>query len=147
MTSIFTLRIFVRLRLVSLGYGLVDSRAGLTGWILEKFYQWADCQGHPEDVLTRDELIDNLMMYWMPGCGASSARLYWEGFGKVDMREVTIPIGVRMSPKKDSNHLSAGFAAVMQTSCIIVSLKLADILLCSSSLVCLLMKCGRVLPP
>ena len=62
------------------GYGLVDSPAGQAAWILEKFWKWTDCNGHPENVLTRDELLDNLMLYWLPATGASSARLYWESF-------------------------------------------------------------------
>ena len=35
-------------------------------------------------MLTRDELLDNVMLYWLPGTGASSARLYWESFNDVD---------------------------------------------------------------
>ena len=49
-------------------------------WIVEKFWAWTDCDGHPENVLTRDELLDNVMLYWLPATGASSARLYWESF-------------------------------------------------------------------
>ena len=56
----------------TLGYGLVDSPAGQAAWIVEKFYAWTDCDGHPENVLTRDELLDNVMLYWLPGTGASS---------------------------------------------------------------------------
>jgi len=84
----------------SVGYGLVDSPAALAGWILEKFYQWTDCNGHPENVLTRDELLDNLMMYWLPATGASSARLYWESFGKGEYKDVTVPSGVSIFPKE-----------------------------------------------
>ena len=47
-----------------LGYGLVDSPAGQAAWIVEKFWAWTDCDGHPENVLTRDELLDNVMLYW-----------------------------------------------------------------------------------
>jgi len=59
----------------TLGYGLVDSPAGQCAWIVEKFWAWTDCDGHPENALTRDELLDNVMLYWLPGTGASSARL------------------------------------------------------------------------
>ena len=51
----------------TLGYGLVDSPAGQAAWILEKFWAWTDCDGHPENALTRDELLDNVMLYWLPG--------------------------------------------------------------------------------
>lgn len=64
----------------TLGYGLADSPIGQAMWILEKFWSWTDCNGHPENVLTRDELLDNIMMYWLPDAAASSARLYWESF-------------------------------------------------------------------
>ena len=66
----------------TLGYGLSDSPSGQAGWVLEKFYAWTDCNGHPENVLSRDELLDNIMLYWLPNNGASSARLYWESFAK-----------------------------------------------------------------
>ena len=68
----------------TLGYGLVDSPAGQAAWIVEKFWAWTDCDGHPENVLTRDELLDNVMLYWLPGTGASSGRLYWESFNDFD---------------------------------------------------------------
>ncbi|HUF81252.1 MAG TPA: epoxide hydrolase, partial [Burkholderiales bacterium] len=60
----------------TLGYGLVDSPVGQAAWVLEKFWAWTDCDGHPENVLTRDELLDNVMLYWLTASGASSARLY-----------------------------------------------------------------------
>ncbi len=84
----------------TLGYGLADSPAGQAAWIVEKFYQWMDCNGHPENVLTRDELLDNVMLYWLTGSGASSARLYWESFDGVPMGEVTVPFGASMFPKE-----------------------------------------------
>ena len=65
----------------TVGYGLVDSPVGQAAWILEKFWCWMDCDGHPENVLTKDELLDNVMLYWLTKSGASSARLYWESFG------------------------------------------------------------------
>jgi pimeloyl-ACP methyl ester carboxylesterase len=62
----------------TVGYGLVDSPAALCAWIVEKFWSWTDSGGDLHRVITRDELLDNLMLYWLPGTGASSARLYWE---------------------------------------------------------------------
>lgn len=85
----------------TLGYGLVDSPSGQAAWIVEKFYQWTDCDGHPENVLSRDELLDNVMLYWLPGAGASSARLYWESFGAAAAGDpVTIPSGMSIFPKE-----------------------------------------------
>jgi pimeloyl-ACP methyl ester carboxylesterase len=84
----------------TIGYGLVDSPAGQAGWILEKFWSWTDCDGHPEKVLTRDELLDNVMLYWLPGTGASSARLYWQSFAQASFEEVTVPTGCSIFPKE-----------------------------------------------
>ena len=55
-------------------------------WIIEKFWAWTDCDGHPENALSRDELLDNVTLYWVTGTGASSARLYWESIGRVAAR-------------------------------------------------------------
>lgn len=86
----------------TLGYALTDSPAGQAAWILEKFWAWTDCDGHPENVLGRDELLDNLMLYWVTASAASSARLYWESFGagRRAARPVTIPTGVAVYPKE-----------------------------------------------
>jgi hypothetical protein len=59
-----------------------------------------DCNGHPENVLTRDELLDNVMLYWLPGAGASSARLYWESFGNPSLDEVKVKSGCSIFPKE-----------------------------------------------
>jgi epoxide hydrolase len=84
----------------TLGYGLADSPSGQAAWILEKFWAWTDCDGHPENVLSRDELLDNVMLYWTTNTAASSARLYWESFGKRRPSNVTIPVGVAVYPKE-----------------------------------------------
>ena len=84
----------------TLGYGLADSAAGQAAWILEKFWAWTDCNGHPENVLTRDELLDNVMLYWLPGTAASSARLYWESFNQMSMDLVKLPTGCSIFPKE-----------------------------------------------
>jgi len=70
-------------------------------WIVEKLRSWTDCNGHPEHALTRDEMLDNVTLYWVTGTGASSARLYWEsmnafaGGGRVEL-----PTGVASFPKE-----------------------------------------------
>lgn len=84
----------------TLGYGLVDSPAGQAAWIVEKFWSWMDCDGQPENTLTRDELLDNVMLYWLPATGASSARLYWESFRSNLMDAVETPTGVSSFPKE-----------------------------------------------
>ncbi len=84
----------------TVGYGLVDSPAGQAAWILEKFWSWMDCDGHPENVLTRDELLDNVMLYWLPGTAASSARLYWESCRTPGLDIVSMPTGCSIFPKE-----------------------------------------------
>ena len=62
----------------TLGIALNDSPAGLLAWIVEKFRTWSDCDGQPEHCFTRQQLITNVMVYWVTQTGASSAGLYWE---------------------------------------------------------------------
>jgi pimeloyl-ACP methyl ester carboxylesterase len=85
----------------TLGYGLVDSPSGQLAWVVEKFWAWTDCEGHPENVLTRDELLDNVMLYWLPAAGGSSARLYWEAINRGSgLPAVTVPSGISVFPKE-----------------------------------------------
>jgi pimeloyl-ACP methyl ester carboxylesterase len=84
----------------SLGYGLVDSPAGQAGWILEKLWAWTDNPGSPFDVLSRDAVLDNIMLYWLPANGASSARLYWESFNATGEVSVELPTAVSAFPKE-----------------------------------------------
>ncbi|MBK7952311.1 MAG: epoxide hydrolase [Deltaproteobacteria bacterium] len=60
----------------SLAYGLTDSPVGLAGWILEKFCAWSDCDGDPLNVFDRDELLTNVMIYWLSGSIGSSIQYY-----------------------------------------------------------------------
>src|SRR5262249_39102074 len=62
----------------TLGMALNDSPAGLLAWIVEKFRTWSDCGGDLESVYSRDQLITNVMLYWVTQTITSSARLYWE---------------------------------------------------------------------
>jgi len=84
----------------SVGYGLVDSPVGLAGWIYEKMWAWTDNSGSPLDALSMDQIIDNLMLYWLPASGASSARLYWESFGSFAPHEIELPVAVSAFPKE-----------------------------------------------
>ncbi|MGE0484132.1 MAG: epoxide hydrolase family protein [Gammaproteobacteria bacterium] len=86
----------------TVGYGLVDSPAGQCAWILEKFWCWTDCDGHPENALKRDEMLDNIMMYWLPAAAASSARLYWESFSVImaPKPKITMPAGASVFPRE-----------------------------------------------
>jgi pimeloyl-ACP methyl ester carboxylesterase len=87
----------------TIGYGLVDSPAAQCAWIIEKFQAWTDCDGHPENAISRDELLDNVMLYWLSGAGASSARLYWESFRSArgsKLEPVTLPTGCSLFAKE-----------------------------------------------
>jgi pimeloyl-ACP methyl ester carboxylesterase len=84
----------------TLAYGLNDSPAGLAGWIVEKFCAWSDCQGDVERAFSKDELLTNIMIYWVTQTINSSTRLYYEAahtqgvpFGHVD-----VPTGVAAFP-------------------------------------------------
>lgn len=62
----------------TIGIALNDSPVGLAAWIVEKFRTWCDCDGNPESVFTRDELLTNITLYWVTQTAASSARIYYE---------------------------------------------------------------------
>lgn len=88
----------------TLAYGLADSPVGQMAWVVEKFYAWTDCENssgkHPENVLSKDELLDNVMMYWLNNTSASSARLYWESFNQVNLDPIDMPVACSIFPKE-----------------------------------------------
>jgi pimeloyl-ACP methyl ester carboxylesterase len=91
----------------TIGYALVDSPVALCAWIIEKFWAWSDHDGNLESVLTRDELLDNLMLYWLPRTGASAARLYWQSIRQVNewvhgpaTDTVEVPVGASIFPRE-----------------------------------------------
>jgi len=83
----------------TVGYGLSDSPAGLAAWMYDKFAQWTFSGGEPERVLTKDEMLDDITLYWLTNTAISSARLYWENhannFNAVD---IAIPAAVTVFP-------------------------------------------------
>jgi pimeloyl-ACP methyl ester carboxylesterase len=83
----------------TVGYGLSDSPAGLAAWMYDKFAQWTYSGGEPERSLTRDEMLDDITLYWLTNSAISSAQLYWENnannFNAVD---VAIPAAVTVFP-------------------------------------------------
>lgn len=62
----------------TIGIALNDSPVALAAWIVEKFRTWCDCDGDPERIFTKDELLTNLSLYWFTQTAASSARIYYE---------------------------------------------------------------------
>lgn len=88
----------------SLGYGLNDSPAGLAAWIVEKFRTWSDCNGDVESRFTKDELLTNVMIYWVTQSITSSTRLYYETmksgrFGAAAER-IAVPAAGAIFPKE-----------------------------------------------
>ena len=87
----------------TLGYGLEDSPAGLAAWIVEKFRSWSDCNGDVESAFTRDQLLTNVMLYWLTGTAHSSARLYYENRvadGWAVRERVQVPVGAAIYPRE-----------------------------------------------
>ena len=85
----------------TVGYGLNDSPAGQAAWIVEKFRAWCDCNGDPESIFTRDELLTNIMIYWVTETATSSARLYYESGNAPTSRalgRVEVPTGAAIFP-------------------------------------------------
>ncbi|SEG80789.1 Pimeloyl-ACP methyl ester carboxylesterase [Actinacidiphila yanglinensis] len=62
----------------TLAYGLTDSPVGQLAWIAEKFTEWSDSEGVTGEVIDRDRLLTNVMLYWLTGTAGSSARIYYE---------------------------------------------------------------------
>jgi pimeloyl-ACP methyl ester carboxylesterase len=88
----------------TIGYSLSDSPAGLAAWMYEKFAQWSDSDGVPERVLSRDEMLNDITLYWLTNTGASSSRFYWENnnnnFSSVTQRttEIKVPVAITVFP-------------------------------------------------
>ena len=83
----------------TIGYSLVDSPVGLAAWMYEKFAQWTYSGGEPERSLTRDEMLDDISLYWLTDTAISSAQIYWEdhsnNFNAVD---IAMPVAVTVFP-------------------------------------------------
>jgi pimeloyl-ACP methyl ester carboxylesterase len=88
----------------TLGYGLNDSPVGLAAWIIEKFRTWSDCGGDLEQTFTRDELLTDVMIYWVTQTMNSSARLYYETREQPlqlsPNNRVTPPVAVALFPRE-----------------------------------------------
>lgn len=86
----------------TLGYGLNDSPAGLCAWIVEKFRTWSDCGGDLARSYTKDQLLTNVMIYWITQTINSSTRLYYEErhhpWRLVRDEKITVPTGVASFP-------------------------------------------------
>lgn len=91
----------------TIGYALTDSPVGLASWIYAMFQDVGgshDQHGDVEQLFTLDEVIDDVMLYWLPNTAASAARMYWEanrsgwaGPGTVE-DPLTVPVGLSIMP-------------------------------------------------
>jgi len=62
----------------TLADSLNDSPAGLAAWIIEKFQRWSDCNGDVESRFSKDELLTNVMIYWVTESIGSSFQPYYD---------------------------------------------------------------------
>lgn len=81
----------------TLGYGLADSPSGQAAWVFEKISAWSQHSGDVEEVLSKDEILDNIMLYWLTNSASTSAHLYWHNVDTTAL-PVNIPIGVSIFP-------------------------------------------------
>ena len=91
----------------TIGYSLTDSPVGLASWIYAMFQDVGgshDEHGNAEGIFTLDEIIDDIMLYWLPNAAASAARTYWEaartGWATPGTLEnpLTVPVGLSVMP-------------------------------------------------
>jgi len=85
----------------TIGYSLADSPAGLAAWIYDKFADWTYTRGQPELSLTRDEMLDDITLYWLTNAGVSSARLYWENENNANnfnAMDISLPAAITVFP-------------------------------------------------
>jgi pimeloyl-ACP methyl ester carboxylesterase len=88
----------------TLAYALTDSPVGLAAWIVEKFRTWSDCAGDLERSFTKDELLTNIMLYWVTGAiGSSFWPYYTRTHGGWPLpaadRRVEVPTAYQAFPK------------------------------------------------
>jgi pimeloyl-ACP methyl ester carboxylesterase len=85
-------------------YGVADSPVGLAAWMINHDpYSYGEiaaaAEGNPAGELTRDQILDNVTLYWLTNTGVSSGRLYWDNkFGFFDTKNVSIPAAVSVFP-------------------------------------------------
>lgn len=90
----------------TIGYGLCDSPSGLAAFTFEKIDAWSDNNGYPQGVLTRDEMLDDISLYWFTNTGASSSRFYWENnnnnFSAAAQKtdQIKVPVAITVFPKE-----------------------------------------------
>lgn len=97
----------------TLAFALADSPMGLAAWIIDKFRDWSDCDGHVEARFTKDELLANVTLYWLTETAGSSMRLYFVRVRELPCtspkrRRSPLPRRWQDSPKRSHFHLAPG---------------------------------------
>ncbi|WP_339314188.1 epoxide hydrolase family protein [Paenibacillus sp. FSL M7-0896] len=83
----------------TIAYGLTDSPVGLAAWIIEKFRAWSDCKGDLRQSFSEDELLTNIMIYWVTNTAGSSANLYYENTHTLPpLGPIEVPTAVALYP-------------------------------------------------
>ncbi|WP_310828675.1 epoxide hydrolase family protein [Paenibacillus pedocola] len=83
----------------TLAYGLSDSPVGLAGWIIEKFRAWSDCKGDLRNSFSEDELLTNIMIYWITNTIGSTAHMYYENTHSLPaLGRIEVPTGIAILP-------------------------------------------------
>jgi pimeloyl-ACP methyl ester carboxylesterase len=92
----------------TVGYGATDSPAGLAAWVLVHpgFAQWSYGAG-AEQSPTRDDVLDNITLYWLTNTATSAARLYWENGARGSVivaaaqrtAEISLPVAITVFPE------------------------------------------------
>ena len=84
----------------TIGTALADSPVAQAAWIYEKNNDWTDNKGGPEGLFGYDEVLDNIMLYWLPDAAASSARLYWEvAHAPTETAPISLPLAFTRFPE------------------------------------------------
>ncbi len=85
----------------TIGYALADSPVGQAAWIYNIFQDGTDNNGDPESALTRDDMLDEIALYWLTDTAASSARLYFENADvRLNGGVVELPVGYSVFPRE-----------------------------------------------
>ena len=116
-------------------YGLADSPVGLAAWLLDHGDGWGQpaapvtsavlghtSHGHPAGALTRDDVLDNITLYWLTNTAVSSARLYWENKASLyNAADISVPAAVSAFPGENYQARAAGRSGRITTSSITAS--------------------------
>jgi pimeloyl-ACP methyl ester carboxylesterase len=88
----------------TVGYALADSPSGQAAWIYDKFAAWTFTGGEPERALSKDDMLDDITLYWLTNTATSSAQLYWENnnnnfnAGTQKTADIALPVAITVFP-------------------------------------------------